>query len=101
MVPPPLGMPPRYSRGPGAEHERAALLRRRDLDPFLLPFFKERYGAKTVTGARVGNVQATFRDIFNLGPDFAVDGRPFDVLTEEDKSLRFGSLEFEALHTPR
>jgi glyoxylase-like metal-dependent hydrolase (beta-lactamase superfamily II) len=65
-----------------------------------LPFFKERYGAKTVTGARVGEVQSAFRDIYNLGPEFPVDGRQFDVLVDEGKRLGFGALEVEALDTP-
>lgn len=65
-----------------------------------LPFFKERYGARTVTGARVGEVQRAFREIYNLGPDFPVDGRQFDVLVEEGQRLPFGALEVEALHTP-
>jgi glyoxylase-like metal-dependent hydrolase (beta-lactamase superfamily II) len=65
-----------------------------------LPFFKERYGAKTVTGARVGEVQSSFRDIYNLGPEFPVDGRQFDVLVDEGKRLGFGALEVEALDTP-
>jgi len=65
-----------------------------------LPFFKERYGARSVTGARVGEVQLTFRNIYNLGNDFPVDGRQFEVLLDEGKHLGFGSLEVEALHTP-
>nr|AMK59615.1 putative Hydroxyacylglutathione hydrolase [uncultured bacterium UPO76] len=65
-----------------------------------LPFFKERYGARTVTGAEVGKVQAAFRDIYNLGRDFPVDGSQFDVLIDEGKRLGFGTLEVEALHTP-
>jgi len=65
-----------------------------------LPFFKTRYGARTVTGARVGEVQRAFRDIYHLGPDFPVDGRQFDVLVDEGQRLGFGSLEVEALHTP-
>ncbi len=65
-----------------------------------IPFFRERYGARSVTGARVGEVQRAFRDIYNLGPDFPVDGRQFDVLLDEGKRLGFGNLEVEALHTP-
>jgi glyoxylase-like metal-dependent hydrolase (beta-lactamase superfamily II) len=65
-----------------------------------LPFFRERFGARSVTGARVGEVQRAFRDVFNLGPAFPVDGRQFDVLLDEGKRLGFGSLEIEALHTP-
>jgi glyoxylase-like metal-dependent hydrolase (beta-lactamase superfamily II) len=65
-----------------------------------LPFFRERYGAKTVTGARIGEIQATFRDFYHLEPDFPVDGSQFDVLIDEGKRLAAGTLEVEALHTP-
>ena len=65
-----------------------------------LPYFKQRHGARSVTGAGIGEIQRTFRDVYHLGPDFPVDGRQFDVLVEEGARLRFGSLEIEALHTP-
>ncbi|MGH0032940.1 MAG: MBL fold metallo-hydrolase [Myxococcota bacterium] len=65
-----------------------------------IPLFKQRYGAKSVTGARVGVVQETFRDLFHLGAGFPVDGRQFDVLLDEGEHLAFGSLDVEALHTP-
>jgi glyoxylase-like metal-dependent hydrolase (beta-lactamase superfamily II) len=65
-----------------------------------LPFFKERYGARTVTGSRVGEVQRHFRDIYNLGPEFPTDGRQFDVLVEEGKELQVGSFRVRAMHTP-
>jgi glyoxylase-like metal-dependent hydrolase (beta-lactamase superfamily II) len=65
-----------------------------------LPFFRERYGARSVTGARVGEVQRAFRAIYDLPADFPVDGSQFDVLIDEGKRLGFGSLEVEALHTP-
>jgi glyoxylase-like metal-dependent hydrolase (beta-lactamase superfamily II) len=65
-----------------------------------LPFFRERYGARTVTGAGIGEIQRTFRDLYDLGPQFAVDGRQFDLLARDGERLRFGTLEVEALHTP-
>ncbi|GMU45789.1 MAG: MBL fold metallo-hydrolase [Pseudomonadales bacterium] len=65
-----------------------------------MPFFKERYGARTVTGARMGEIQRIFRDIYNLGVDFPVDARQFDVLLDEGDRLDFGELAVEALHTP-
>ena len=65
-----------------------------------LPFFRERFGAKSVTGAGVGKIQATFRDIYNLDPQFAVDGSQFDVLSDAGDQLGFGDLKVEALHTP-
>lgn len=65
-----------------------------------LPYFKERFGASTVTGARVGEIQAAFREVYNLGADLPVDGSQFDVLLDEGKRLGFGALEVQALHTP-
>jgi glyoxylase-like metal-dependent hydrolase (beta-lactamase superfamily II) len=65
-----------------------------------LPFFRERYGARTVTCAGVGEIQRTFRDLYHLGPELAVDGRQFDVLVREGERLGFGSLEIEVLNTP-
>lgn len=65
-----------------------------------LPFFRERHGARTVTGSRVGEVQRTFRDIYGLGADVPVDGSQFDVLLDEGERLGAGAIELEALHTP-
>ncbi|MEJ2513976.1 MAG: MBL fold metallo-hydrolase [Gammaproteobacteria bacterium] len=61
---------------------------------------------RTQTGAPVGaglgirRVQATFRDIFNLGADFPVDGRPFDRLFSEGESFDVGGLTVRVMDTP-
>jgi glyoxylase-like metal-dependent hydrolase (beta-lactamase superfamily II) len=65
-----------------------------------MTFFKERYGARTVTGSRVGEVQRSFRDIYNLGTDFPVDGRQFDLLLDEGQELEVGAFRVQAMHTP-
>lgn len=65
-----------------------------------MPFFKKRYGARTVTGSRIGEVQRSFRDIYNLGADFPVDGRQFDLLLDEGQELEIGSFLVHAMHTP-
>jgi glyoxylase-like metal-dependent hydrolase (beta-lactamase superfamily II) len=65
-----------------------------------MPFFKKRYGARTVTGSRIGEVQRSFRDIYNLGADFPVDGRQFDLLLDEGQELEIGSFRVRAMHTP-
>jgi glyoxylase-like metal-dependent hydrolase (beta-lactamase superfamily II) len=65
-----------------------------------LPFFVERYGARSVTGSRVGEVQRAFRRIYNLPDEFPVDGRQFDVLLDEGERLEVGTLLVQALHTP-
>lgn len=65
-----------------------------------MPFFQARYGSRTVIGKHISEVQARFRDIFNLGPDFPVDGSQFDVLLEDGDVLEAGPLRIEAIHTP-
>jgi glyoxylase-like metal-dependent hydrolase (beta-lactamase superfamily II) len=65
-----------------------------------MPFFRERYGARTGIGAEIRQVQAIFRKIFNLGDAFRVDGSQFDVLLGEGDVLEAGPLRVEAFHTP-
>ena len=65
-----------------------------------MPYFKKRFGARTVTGGRMGIVQRAFRDIYNLGADFPVDGRQFDLLLDEGQELEVGSFRVRAMHTP-
>ncbi|HKX50018.1 MAG TPA: MBL fold metallo-hydrolase [Candidatus Binatia bacterium] len=65
-----------------------------------MPYFKKRYGARSVTGSRVGEVQRSFRDIYNLGADFPIDGRQFDILLDEGQDLEVGSFRIRAMHTP-
>ncbi|MCA9511733.1 MAG: MBL fold metallo-hydrolase [Myxococcales bacterium] len=65
-----------------------------------LPYFKEHFGARTVTGAGVGVVQATFRDVYGLERDFPVDGSQFDRLVEDGERLAAGDLDVEVMHTP-
>lgn len=60
---------------------------------------KERFRAKSVTGKGIGEVQRKFRDIYNLAPDFPVDGRQFDVLLDEGQELEIGSFRVRAFHT--
>jgi len=65
-----------------------------------IPWFKSRYGARSVIGSGISTVQEVFRGIFNLGDTLPSDGRPFDVLLGEGDSLDVGPFVIEALHTP-
>jgi glyoxylase-like metal-dependent hydrolase (beta-lactamase superfamily II) len=65
-----------------------------------MPYFKNRFGARTVTGSRIGEVQGSFRDIYNLGMEFPVDGRQFDLLLDEGQELQAGTFRIRAMHTP-
>ena len=65
-----------------------------------LPYFRDRYGARTVTGKKIPVVQKAFSDFYNLGDAVCADGSQFDVLLEEGDALQFGGLTLDALHTP-
>lgn len=65
-----------------------------------MPFFKERYGARTVIGARLPQIQSLWARLLNLGPDFPVDGSQWDVLLADGQVLDVGPLAIEALATP-
>lgn len=57
-------------------------------------------GAQVAIGAGIADVQKTFRDIFNLGSDFAADGRQFDRLLSDGEELALGGLTIRAIGTP-
>lgn len=63
-------------------------------------FLRERTGAPVGIGAGICSVQATFREIYGLGPGFATDGRQFDRLFSEGERFALGSIEIEVLGTP-
>jgi len=65
-----------------------------------LAFFRERYGARSATGALVTRVQSFFADVYGLGPDFTPDGSQFDRLLEDDETIDVGPFQIRALHTP-
>ena len=61
---------------------------------------KARLGGRTGIGEGVCGVQATFRDILDLGPGFPVDGSQFDHLFRDAETLAIGSLAGRVLATP-
>jgi glyoxylase-like metal-dependent hydrolase (beta-lactamase superfamily II) len=65
-----------------------------------LSYFRENHGARTAIGARIVEVQAVFRDMFNLGDDLVPDGSQFDLLLKDGETVRFGMCELEAIATP-
>lgn len=56
--------------------------------------------AKTVIGSRITEVQAVFKKVFDLPPDFPTDGRQFDILLENGSTLTAGALQIHTLFTP-
>lgn len=69
-----------------------------------LPWFKERYGAKTVIGAGVPRVQQTFCTLLNLGEVVPADGSQWDILIADNEELDLGPFTIKAIptggHTP-
>lgn len=63
-------------------------------------WLKQRTGAQTAIGARVVEVQATFKDLLNLGDGFVADGSQFDALLADGDALPLGELRIEAIATP-
>ena len=51
-------------------------------------------------GQGIRDVQATFKAIFNLEPEFAVDGSQFDHLFADGERFRIGELDAEIIATP-
>lgn len=64
-------------------------------------WFKARLGGsvRLGIGAGITTVQRHFRDVFALGPDFAVDGSQFDRLFADGERLELGALAIEILAT--
>jgi len=63
-------------------------------------WLKERTGAPVGIGAGIRSVQATFKPLYGLEPDFPTDGSQFDKLFEDGERFALGSLEVEVIATP-
>jgi len=64
------------------------------------PFFKEKLGAKIGIGEHIQQVQAIFKQIFNLEKEFLPNGAQFDHLFKDGDELNVGSLSIRVMHTP-
>ena len=63
-------------------------------------FLKGAVGGQTAIGSHIVDVQAVFKDIYNLPPEFLADGSQFDRLFEDEERFRVGRVEAQVLHTP-
>ena len=64
------------------------------------PYLKAQLGGQTAIGAHITAVQKVFKGVFNLEPDFAVDGRQFDHLLADGQRLPLGNLQIQTLSVP-
>lgn len=63
-------------------------------------YLKRQFGASVVIGARIAEVQATFKQIFDLPASFVADGHQFDCLLSDGQGLHAGTLHVQAIATP-
>lgn len=57
-------------------------------------------GGQLAIGDQITVVQKTFGKLFNVGSDFATDGRQFDRLLKDGERFLVGKIEAHAIHTP-
>ena len=51
------------------------------------PYLKKHLGGKTAIGQKITQVQKVFKSIFNLEPEFKLDGSQFDHLMADDEKI--------------
>lgn len=64
------------------------------------PYLKAALGGQTGIGRHITTVQKVFGSLFNVGSDFARDGRQFDHLFADEETFTIGSLKARVMHTP-
>jgi glyoxylase-like metal-dependent hydrolase (beta-lactamase superfamily II) len=64
------------------------------------PYLKQKLGGKIGIGEAIKGVQGVFKKLFNLEPEFALDGSQFDHLFKADEHFMIGKLKAQALHVP-
>jgi glyoxylase-like metal-dependent hydrolase (beta-lactamase superfamily II) len=57
-------------------------------------------GATLAIGSGIRAVQSHFRDLYNLGKNFPVDGSQFDRLFDDGDRIQLGTLEIRAIAVP-
>jgi len=64
------------------------------------PYLRRQLGGRIAIGEGIRRVQGAFKDVFNLEPEFRLDGSQFDHLFQPDESFHIGNLSARALHVP-
>lgn len=64
------------------------------------PYLKAKLGGKIAIGRDITQVQQVFKGVFNLEPEFKLDGSQFDHLFGEGDSLEVGPLQGEVIAVP-
>ena len=64
------------------------------------PYLRKELGGRIAIGEQIRTVQGVFKKVFNLEPEFRLDGSQFDHLFADGETFRIGGLTGEAMHVP-
>jgi len=64
------------------------------------PYLKQKLGGKIGIGDQITRVQKVFKAIFNLEPEFRLDGSQFDALLKDDEQFQIGELTARVMAVP-
>ncbi|AJG24655.1 MBL fold metallo-hydrolase [Cupriavidus basilensis] len=64
------------------------------------PYLRRQLGGRIAIGQHIRSVQGVFKKLFNLEPEFRLDGSQFDHLFEENEEFAIGGMTGKALHVP-
>ena len=64
------------------------------------PYLRRELGGQIAIGSNITQVQGIFKKVFNLEPEFRLDGSQFDRLLADGETVAIGSLEVQALAVP-
>lgn len=64
------------------------------------PYLKQHLGGRVAIGQDIRHVQGVFKALFNLEPEFRLDGSQFDHLFEDGETFAIGGLTGKAIHVP-
>ena len=64
------------------------------------PYLREQLGGKIAIGEHIKHVQGVFKEVFNLEPEFKLDGSQFDHLFADGETIQVGQLQGQVMHVP-
>lgn len=64
------------------------------------PYLKRKLGGQIGIGEQITRVQKVFKGIFNLEPEFRLDGSQFDALLKDGQEFRIGELTARVMAVP-
>jgi glyoxylase-like metal-dependent hydrolase (beta-lactamase superfamily II) len=64
------------------------------------PYLKRVLGGKIAIGESIRTVQGVFKTIFDLEPDFLLDGSQFDHLFADGERFQIGAIDARAIYVP-